>query len=70
MIRRKIVTLGHAVGDERGKSSGGKAGNQTGQELRLQEWYKRAKSWTYVLRVMKKSIAKKDRAGLKSLRGQ
>ena len=59
MIKRKIVTLGHAVGDESGKSSGGKAGNQTGQELRLQEWYKRAKGWTHVLRVKKKYIAKK-----------
>ena len=59
MIKRKIVTLGHAVGDERGKSSGGKAGNQTGQELRLQEWYKRAKGWNHVLRAKKKSIAKK-----------
>ena len=59
MISRKIVTLGHAVSDERGKSSGGKAGNQNGQELRLQEWYKRAKGWTHVLRAKKKAIRKK-----------
>lgn len=59
MTIRKIVTLWHAVGDERGKSSGGKAGNQSGQELRLQEWYKRAKGWTHILRAKKKSIAKK-----------
>ena len=66
MTTRKIVTLGHAVGDERGKSSGGKAGNQNGQELRLQEWYKRAKGWTHVLRAKKKSIAKKIAQAMKA----
>jgi len=66
MTKRKIVSLGHAVGDERGKSSGGKAGNQNGQELRLQDWYKRAKGWTHVLRAKKKSVAKKIALAMKA----
>ena len=66
MTKRKVVTLGHAVGDERGKSSGGKAGNQNGQELRLQEWYKRAKGWPHVLRAKKKAVAKKIGQAMKA----
>lgn len=31
--------------DENGKASGGKAGNQTGRELRKQAWYKHKKEW-------------------------
>lgn len=31
--------------DENGKASGGKAGNQTGRELRKQAWYKHSKGW-------------------------
>lgn len=31
--------------DENGKASGGKAGNQTGRELRKQAWYKHKKGW-------------------------
>lgn len=31
--------------DENGKASGGKAGNQTGRELRKQAWYKHTKGW-------------------------
>lgn len=45
-----VVTLGHAVGDERGKVSGGAAGDQTGKEVRFQPWYLRSQGWTAVLR--------------------
>jgi len=31
--------------DENGKAQGGKAGNQTGRELRKQAWYKHKKGW-------------------------
>lgn len=31
--------------DENGKAHGGKAGNQTGRELRKQKWYKHSKGW-------------------------
>lgn len=39
------VYIGNAVGDEHGKASGGKAGDQTGKELRVQPWYKNKKGW-------------------------
>ena len=48
------VTIGNAVNDERGKSSGGKAGDQTGKEVRVQEWYARAKGWSAVFRAKDK----------------
>lgn len=48
------VTIGHAVNDERGKSSGGKAGDQTEKEVRLQEWYQRTKGWSAVFRAKDK----------------
>ena len=67
MKKRKVVILGHAVSDERGKSSGGKPGNQTGNELRFQEWYLRAKGWTDVLRAKKKSLRKKIASAIQCL---
>lgn len=67
MKKRRVVILGHAVSDERGKSSGGKAGNQTGKELRFQEWYDRAKGWSHVLRAKKKSLRKKIAAAITCL---
>lgn len=51
--KRRIVILGHAVGDENGGSTGGRPGNQSGKELRFQEWYSRSKGWTDVFRVKK-----------------
>lgn len=43
------ATLGHAVGSENGTYYGA-AGNQTGKELRYQEWYNRGQGWTHVFR--------------------
>lgn len=43
------VTLAHAVGSETG-STDGKRGDQTGKEVRLQEWYLSGKKWDLVLR--------------------
>ena len=34
------VIIGSARIDERGKASGGKAGDQTGKEVSTQNWYK------------------------------
>lgn len=46
-----MVTLAHAVGDENGKSVGGKPGDQNGKEVRLQNYYiSGGKKWDYVLR--------------------
>jgi hypothetical protein len=36
--------------DERGKASGGKAGDQTGREGRIRDLYHRSKGWTYLVR--------------------
>ena len=39
------VYVGGASIDENGHAHGGKAGNQTGRELRKQKWYKHKKGW-------------------------
>lgn len=45
------VILGSACIDERGKASGGKAGNQSGKELKTQNYYLHSKGW-YRLRAI------------------
>ena len=52
------VYIGHAVGDENGRASGGEAGNQNGRELRTQAWYLNPKGWV-VLRPKSPEVAKK-----------
>lgn len=39
------VYIGNAVGDENGKARGGEPGDQTGNELKIQPWYKNKKGW-------------------------
>ena len=39
------VYIGSASIDENGNASGGKAGNQSGKEIRKQAWYKHKKGW-------------------------
>ena len=39
------VYVGSASIDENGKAHGGKAGNQTGKELKRQKWYLHSKGW-------------------------
>lgn len=53
-IQRKVI-LGHAVGAENGTHYG-VAGNQTGRELRYQEWYNRSQGWTHVFRAKVSSM--------------
>ena len=39
------VYVGGASIDENGRAHGGRAGNQTGRELRKQPWYRHGKGW-------------------------
>ena len=52
-----MVKLAHAVYDERGKASGGAAGDSTGREVCLWDWYD--KPWTHVFRAKKKKTREK-----------
>lgn len=52
------VKIGSARGDERGKISGGKAGDQTGNEVSTQNWYKHSKGW-YTFRAKDPAKAEK-----------
>lgn len=49
--------IGHSSIDERGKSSGGQAGDQNGREVCFSSWFD--KKWGYVLRPKDKTIAEK-----------
>jgi hypothetical protein len=53
------VKIGHAYSDENSRAKGGKAGDQTGKELLIQDWYLKEKSWTAVFRAKSNSIAEK-----------
>lgn len=52
------IKIGHASLDERGKATGGSAGNQTGKELCVRSWY--AKGWNVVLRPKSAALAEKS----------
>ena len=52
------VKIGSARGDERGKITGGKAGDQTGKEVSTQNWYKHSKGW-YTFRAKDPAKAEK-----------
>ncbi len=49
------VKIGHAGSDERGKYAGGKAGDQTGREVCIREWYNRP--WNVVVRPKRTEVA-------------
>lgn len=51
------VKIGHASIDERGRSKGGVAGDQTGKEVCTRSWY--SGGWKYVLRPKSSSVAEK-----------
>lgn len=42
------IKIGHASIDERSKTKGGQAGDQTGKEICIRPWY--SKPWSFVLR--------------------
>lgn len=52
------VYINGASIDENGKAHGGKAGNQTGRELRKQKWYLHSKGWR-VFRAKSAEVAEK-----------
>ena len=51
------IKIGHASIDERGKTSGGTAGDQTGKEVCIRTWY--SKPWGLVLRPKSASVAER-----------
>lgn len=51
------VRIGHASGTERGKATGGKAGDQTGKEVCIRSWYN--KGWKVLLRAKDPAVRKK-----------
>lgn len=51
------VRIGHASKDERGKYSGGTAGDQTGKEVCIRNWYNGG--WKVLLRAKEPAVAKK-----------
>lgn len=51
------VLIGHASIDEHSKASGGTAGDQTGREVYIKNWYLYNGGWDYVLRPVSSSIA-------------
>ena len=51
------VKIGHASIDERGKAKGGAAGDQTGREVCIRDWY--AKPWKVLLRAKDENVAEK-----------
>ena len=52
------IKIGHASGDENGKATGGKAGDQTGKEVCVRSWYSNA--WDFVLRPKDPNVAEKS----------
>lgn len=52
------IKIGHASIDERGKASGGTAGDQTGGEVYTRTWYNA--NWDVVLRPKDKTLAEKS----------
>ena len=53
------VKVVEAIGDERGKSKGGEAGDQTGKEILIRTFAKRDYNFTVVMRCKDKTLAEK-----------
>lgn len=51
--------IGHASLDENNKVKGGKAGDQTGKEVLIQDWYLRQNGWSAVFRAKDTIVAEK-----------
>lgn len=52
------VRIGHASIDENGKANSGKAGDQTGKEVVIRDWY--SKPWNVLLRPTSSTLAEKS----------
>lgn len=59
------VYVGSARSDERGKLTGGQAGDQTGKEVSYQTWYLHSKGW-YVLRAKDPKVREKIAYAMKA----
>ena len=53
------VKIGHAFCDERGKARGGEAGDQTGREVRIQDFYVRDGGWGVYIEPLNASLGAK-----------
>lgn len=53
------VKIGHAYSDENRSAKGGIAGDQTGNEVKTQNWYNRTKGWSTVFRPKNSTVAEK-----------
>lgn len=53
------VKIGHAYSDENKSAQGGTAGDQTGNEVKIQNWYNRSKGWSAVFRPKDSTVAEK-----------
>ena len=53
------VKIGHASSDENNAARGGAAGDQTGNEVKTQNWYNRSKGWSCVFRPKDSGVAEK-----------
>lgn len=53
------VKIGHASSDENKSAHGGISGDQTGNEVKTQNWYNRAKGWSAVFRPKDSTVAEK-----------
>ena len=57
------VRVGSARIDERGKASGGKAGDQTGREVAVENWYNHSLGW-YIIRAKDDKVREKIAVGM------
>ena len=53
------VKIGHAYSDENKSAKGGVSGDQTGNEVKIQNWYNRSKGWSAVFRPKDSTVAEK-----------
>ena len=53
------VKIGHASIDENGKAKNGVAGDQTGKEVCIRDWYNRTDGWHTLIRPKEKQAAEK-----------
>ena len=58
------VRIGHASIDENGNASGGRAGDQSGKELCVRDWY--TKGWNVLLRPVRADLAEKSAAAMEA----
>ena len=61
------VKIGHAVCDENGGKIGPKPGDQTGREIRIDDWYVSGDGWDYLLVCKDKKMAKKAAEYMKAI---